>query len=104
MLFLGLSLLYWLQSAPSYDVEGFSKLTLDTFPVLIMVARVAFVIILLASIPIVKGVFITPVSLRCRCNFKRRTKLSSLQEEAAQFFISNPSHANRLDSLATPRG
>jgi hypothetical protein len=55
LLFLCLSVGYWVQSAPSYDLAGMLSLSLASLPVLLMVFRVAFVIILLALLPVVKG-------------------------------------------------
>lgn len=53
--FVALSLAYWALSAPSYDKAGFSYLVSSSAPALLIVLRVATVIVLLASISIVKG-------------------------------------------------
>eukprot|EP00047_Mylnosiga_fluctuans_P018830 m.75478 g.75478 ORF g.75478 m.75478 type:complete len:1211 (+) comp7819_c0_seq1:41-3673(+) len=54
LLFLALALVYWIQSAPSYDLAGLQAHSLASIPVLLTVFRVSFVVILLALLPIVK--------------------------------------------------
>eukprot|EP00048_Salpingoeca_helianthica_P004824 m.81369 g.81369 ORF g.81369 m.81369 type:complete len:1245 (+) comp13364_c0_seq3:254-3988(+) len=50
-----LSLLYWLQSAPSYDMDGLRVLSSRSLPAFLMIFRVAFVVVLFAVVPLAKG-------------------------------------------------
>ena len=56
LLFLVLSAGYWAQSAPTYDLEGLSTLARSSLPVLLIIFRVSFVVILLVILPLVKGI------------------------------------------------
>lgn len=55
LLFLSLAGIYWLQSAPTYDLAGLATLSSNSLPVLLITFRVAVVILLLASITVAKG-------------------------------------------------
>jgi hypothetical protein len=62
-----LSLLYWLQAAPSYDMEGLRALSSRSLPAFLMIFRVAFVVMLFAVVPIVKGKRARPCVCVCAC-------------------------------------